>query len=93
MRRLLLLVLATLFAASCATTPSRETNLVNRALDAMGGADALAKVKTIAVKGTMKQWEPEQSNAPGGEMRFANDAEFTLTGDFTSHAFRTDWVK
>ena len=93
MRRLLLLVLATLFAASCATTPSREGDLVNRALDAMGGADALAKVKTIAVKGTMKQWEPEQSNAPGGEMRFANDAEFTLTGDFTSHAFRVDWVK
>ena len=41
----------------------------------------------------MKQWEPEQSNAPGGEMRFANDAEFTLTGDFTRHAVRVDWVK
>jgi len=93
MKRMLLLVLATLFAASCATGPSRERDLVNRALDAMGGADSVAKVKTITVKGTLKQWEPEQSNAPGGEMRFANNAEFTLTGDFTSHAVRVDWVK
>ena len=93
MKRMLLLVLATLFAASCATGPSRERDLVNRALDAMGGAASVAKVKTITVKGTLKQWEPEQSNAPGGEMRFANDAEFTLTGDFTSHAVRVDWVK
>ena len=45
MKRMLLLVLATLFAASCATGPSRERDLVNRALDAMGGADSLAKVK------------------------------------------------
>ncbi len=93
MKRLLLLALAALFAGSCATGPSREQDLVGRAIDAMGGADSLTKVKTIAVKGTMKQWEPEQSNAPGGEMRFANDAEFTLTGDFTSHAVRVDWVK
>jgi glyoxylase-like metal-dependent hydrolase (beta-lactamase superfamily II)/outer membrane lipoprotein-sorting protein len=93
MKRLLLLVLAALFAGSCATGPSREQDLVGRAIDAMGGADSLARVKTIAVKGTMKQWEPEQSNSPGGEMRFANDAEFTMTGDFTSHAVRVDWVK
>ena len=32
MKRILLVVLATLFAASCATGPSRERDLVNRAL-------------------------------------------------------------
>jgi glyoxylase-like metal-dependent hydrolase (beta-lactamase superfamily II) len=29
----------------------------------------------------------------GGEMRHAADATFEMTGDFTSHAVRVDWVK
>jgi len=91
MKRILLL-LSAFFLGSCATMPSPQ-DLVGRALDAMGGADALAKVKTIAVKGTMKQWEPETSFAPGGEMQFANSSEFTLTGDFTGHAVRVDLVR
>lgn len=93
MKRLLLLVLVALFAGSCAMMPSREQDLIGRALDAMGGADALANVKTIAVKGTMKQWEPEQSMVPGGEMRFANESTYELVGDFSRHAVRVDWVK
>ena len=93
MKRLLLLVLAAVFAGSCATGPSREQDLIGRALDAMGGADALAKVKTITVKGTVRQIEPEQSFAPGGEPRIANDSEFTLTGDFAARSVRVDWVK
>lgn len=92
MKRVLLLLLSALFAGSCATTPSPE-DLVGRALTAMGGADALMKVRTIAVKGTMKQWEPEQSFAPGGEMRFANDSTFEAAGDFRAGAMRIDWVK
>jgi glyoxylase-like metal-dependent hydrolase (beta-lactamase superfamily II) len=93
MKRLLLLVLVALFAGSCATMSSREQDLVNRALYAMGGADSLAKVKTISVKGTMRQWEPEQSIVPGGDMRFANELTFETTGDFSRHAVRVDWVK
>jgi glyoxylase-like metal-dependent hydrolase (beta-lactamase superfamily II) len=92
MKRALFLLMCVLFVGSCATTPSSE-GLVSRALDAMGGAEALAKVKTIAVKGTMKQWEPEQSFAPGGEMRFANDSTFEAAGDFSAGAMRIDWVK
>lgn len=87
-----LLLLSAFFVGSCATMPSPQ-DLVSRALDAMGGADSLAKVKTIAVMGTMKQWEPESSFAPGGEMQLANDLESTLTGDFTRHAVRVDFVK
>jgi glyoxylase-like metal-dependent hydrolase (beta-lactamase superfamily II) len=92
MKRILFLLLSAWFIGSCATTPSSE-ELVSRALNAMGGADALSKVKTIAVKGTMKQWEPEQSFAPGGEMRFANDSTFEAAGDFSAGAMRIDWVK
>jgi len=93
MKRFLLLVLVALFAVSCATGPSREQDLVSRALDAMGGADSLAKVRTISVKGTVRQIEPEQSFAPGGEMRLANDSNFEMTGDFGARSARVDWVK
>jgi glyoxylase-like metal-dependent hydrolase (beta-lactamase superfamily II) len=92
MKRVLFLLLSALFIGSCATTPSSE-DLVSRALGAMGGADALGKAKTLSVRGTMKQWEPEQSFAPGSEMRFANETTFEAAGDFSIGAMRIDWVK
>ena len=64
MKRIALLLAVTLVAASCTTTTSQQPqgqDLVNRAVQAVGGADALARVKTITVQGTVRQWEPEQS--------------------------------
>jgi glyoxylase-like metal-dependent hydrolase (beta-lactamase superfamily II) len=78
---------------SCATGPSKEQGLVSRAVEAMGGAQALADIRTISFKGTWKQWEPEQSDVPGGEMRFANEAQFEGISDVQARAARTDWVK
>src|SRR5215510_594884 len=74
-------------------TPLYAQDLINDALTGMGGADALAQVKTIVVKGTVRYWEPEQSMVAGGEMRHTADATFEMTGDFTAHAVRVDWVK
>jgi hypothetical protein len=94
MTRTLCLLLLTAAIGSCATSPQRNVDLVNRALDAMGGADSYAKVKTIAVKGNWKQWEPDQSFAPGGEMRHhANDATFEAVADYGTRSIRVDWVK
>jgi hypothetical protein len=92
MKRALLLLLL-LGLGVCVTTPSYAQDLINGALTAMGGADALAQVKTLVVKGTMRYWEPEQSMVAGGEMRHTADATFEMTGDFTAHAVRIDWVK
>lgn len=77
---------------SCAI-PTREQGLVNRALDAMGGAERLAGIKTIAFKGNAKYWEPEQSDAPGGEMRFANESSFDGFIDVATRSTRIDWVR
>src|SRR5262249_1991914 len=63
------------------------------ALTALGGAKALTQVKTLMVKGTVRYWEPEQSIVADGEMRHTADATFEMTGDFTTHAVRVDWVK
>jgi len=90
MKRVLLLLL---LLGVGVTPPVYAQDLVNGALTALGGAEALAQVKTLVVKGTVRYWEPEQSMVAGGEPRHAADATFEMTGDFTTHAIRVDWVK
>src|SRR5258706_16398284 len=67
MKRMLAVFAVSLLAA-CAAPQTREQGLAGRAVDAMGGQERLAAVKTAWAKGTIKQWEPEQSEVPGGEM-------------------------
>jgi hypothetical protein len=94
MKRAGLLLAVVLIAASCATTSQpRGQDLVNRAVQAVGGAAALAKVKTLSMKGTVRQWEPEQSMAAGGEMRFPCASTFAFVTDVASGATRVDWVR
>lgn len=84
---------AVLGLQSCATGPTKEQQLVSKAVQALGGAQALADVRTISWKGNLKQWEPEQSDVPGGEMRFANEAQLEGFVDVQARASRTNWVK
>src|SRR5262245_28744318 len=91
MRQALLAAFCAISLLSCATT-NREQDLVSRAVAAMGGAEALA-AKTITFKGTSKYWEPEQSEAPGGEARFANESNFEGFIDAASRSTRTDIVR
>ena len=94
MKRAALLLAVILVVASCATTSQPQgQSLVNRAVQAAGGADALARVKTLSVQGTVRQWEPEQSMDAGGEMRFACASTFTMVTDVASGATRVDWVR
>jgi glyoxylase-like metal-dependent hydrolase (beta-lactamase superfamily II) len=92
MKQVLVALFSAVLLVSCAT-PTREQSLVNRAVDAMGGAERLAGIKTIAFKGTAKYWEPEQSDVPGGEARFANESNFSGIIDGASRATRIDWVR
>src|SRR5688572_2330110 len=92
MKQALLAVFFAFALLSCAT-PTREQSLVSRAVDAMGGAERLAGIKTITFKGTAKYWEPEQSEAPGGEARFANESTFEGILDAGARATRIDWVR
>ncbi len=59
MKRALLLLLL-LGVGVCMTTPLHAQDLINGALTAMGGADALAQVKSIVVKGTVRYYEMQQ---------------------------------
>jgi glyoxylase-like metal-dependent hydrolase (beta-lactamase superfamily II) len=67
------------------------TELVQQAVAAQGGADRLRGLKTIAIKGEAKHWEPGQSIRAGGEARFIGDSTFALQVDIPNQAARVDW--
>jgi glyoxylase-like metal-dependent hydrolase (beta-lactamase superfamily II) len=93
MRRFGLLAAVFLFIVSCASTQQRGQALVTRAIQAAGGVEALAAVKTVSVKGTVKQWDPESSHVPGGEARYAGESTITAVTDVAAGATRIDWVR
>src|SRR6478735_12613310 len=64
--------------------------LVKQAVAAQGGAE-LRGLKSLAIKGDAKFWEPGQSFAPGGEPRFLGDATFDVTWDLAGTRARTVW--
>ena len=89
MKRSLALLSASILVA-CAAQQTKEQTLVNRAIDALGGADKLAALQTVYAKGTAKQWEPEQSDMAGGEARFANDTDWQVWQNRPQQATRFD---
>ena len=93
MKRAALLLAISLIVVSCATVHERGRALTSRAVDALGGADKLAGIKTISAKLTEKLWEPEQSMTPGGEMRYAAESTLEVVQDVSSAAARIDRVR
>jgi glyoxylase-like metal-dependent hydrolase (beta-lactamase superfamily II) len=93
MKRAAVWLAVSLVVVSCATVHERGRALTTRAVEAVGGADTLASVKTLSVKATVKQWEPEQSMVPGGAMRFACESTIEAVSDVASGATRIDWVR
>lgn len=91
MKRLLAILLP-LFIAACATAPEPQ-DLVSRAINAMGGEAALATAKTVAVNGTVRQYDPEQTYAPADAPKHTNDSQFTQVTDLAAQASRIEWVK
>src|ERR1700686_5606186 len=89
------LSLAALLLATSQMPPAFAQNnagdLVKQAVAAEGGADALRGLKSLAVKGDAKFWEPGQSLAAGGEARFLGDATFAITWDLAKGMARPDW--
>ncbi len=78
---------------ACASMQAGGPDLVARAVQAPGAADALTSVKTISQKATVRFWEPEQSAVAGGEMRFANESKLEMVTDVSARATRLDWVR
>src|SRR5262247_2961222 len=84
---------ALLLAAGVAGPASAQSpgELVQQAVAAQGGADALRGLKTLVIKGEAKHWEPGQSVRAGGETRFIGDSVFTVSADVPNQLIRIDW--
>src|SRR5438552_5614795 len=93
MKRAVLMLVISLVVVSCATMEQRSEDLVSRAVHAMGGTYTLAGIRTLSVKATVREWEPEQSIVAGGEMRFACEATFEAVTDIGSGVTRINWVR
>jgi glyoxylase-like metal-dependent hydrolase (beta-lactamase superfamily II) len=83
--------LLALVQAPPAFAQNNAVDLVRQAVTAEGGAEALRALRTLAVKGDAKFWEPGQSYAAGGEPRFLGDATFAISWDLAKGTARTDW--
>jgi glyoxylase-like metal-dependent hydrolase (beta-lactamase superfamily II) len=69
---------------------AQGSDLVKQAVAAEGGAE-LRGLKSLAIKGDAKFWEPGQSPVAGGEPRFLGDATFGVTWDLATGRARTSW--
>ncbi|MGZ3359320.1 MAG: hypothetical protein ACXU84_08290 [Xanthobacteraceae bacterium] len=65
--------------------------LVNQAIAAEGGLDALRGLKGLAIKADALHWEPGQSKAAGGEPRLLGNTTLTITWDLANGMARTEW--
>jgi len=70
---------------------STARDLVNQAVEAMGGADALRALRGLAINGEVRHWEPEESYFPGGPPVFTDHSTFSILWDLQSRSARTDW--
>ncbi len=74
-----------------ASAQQKQANLVNEAVKALGGADALRGLKSISITGQAKFYEPGQSKVAGGEPKHVEDVKFTITRDLAGGMSRTQW--
>ena len=87
--------IATTTLAPWASAPASVNRILDRAIDATGGATAWqsARTQTLVVSGSAAHWEPQQAIVPGGEPRSVGKSTFTETVLPQRHAMRTDWVR
>lgn len=94
MHRLAIALAATLFAlVAPAARPAAPQQMIDRAIAAAGGEEALSRLNSLTLKGVVRLWEPEQSHVPGGAMRYGGLATFTQQRDGPGGLVRTDWAR
>jgi len=88
-------VVSILLVGACAGTAERgaPNAVLDRAIDAMGGAQALDGMKTLVMHGSHRHYEPQQSRQPGQGERFGGASTLVTSLDLTNAAVRIDWVR
>src|SRR5947209_8602488 len=87
-------VSAALLVAAVQSQPAQSQTpreLINQAIAAQGGIDAVRALKGLSIKAEAMQWEPGQSKVAGGEPRFLGNSTLTITWDLANGIARTEW--
>ena len=85
--------IAALLLAACQDQSAQggAGDLINQAVQAQGGAEALRGLTGLELKGDARFWEPGQSQAAGGEARELGTATVQMTWDLEKGVARTSW--
>ncbi len=88
-----MLAIAALLLAACQEQIAEGSarDLVNQAVTAQGGADALRGLAGLEIKGDARFWDPGQSQSAGGEPRELGTATFEMSWDLAKGMARTNW--
>ncbi len=75
-----------------AKAEDRPLDLVNKAVNAIGRA-GLEQLKTFAISGDGRFWEPDESHVAGGHAEPITDLTFVVRRDLTRDAANIAWVR
>jgi hypothetical protein len=92
--RYALLICAALLLTAIEPQPAQAQSvreLVNQAITAEGGVDALRALKALSIKAEAMHWEPDQSKTAGGEPRFLGMTTLAITLNLAKGMARTEW--
>jgi glyoxylase-like metal-dependent hydrolase (beta-lactamase superfamily II) len=89
-------LLAIIFVASAsaftgAGVQAAPVDLIEQAVRAEGGAEALRKLERIAIKAEAQHWEPEQSYLVEHDARLLATSKLSIQWDLVNGAARTEW--
>jgi glyoxylase-like metal-dependent hydrolase (beta-lactamase superfamily II) len=77
-------------AQQTSAVSSKPLQQLQRAVTAIGGADALKKLQSLTVRATAKHWEPEQSMVAGGPPRPLGSSQLTIVADRSQGSVRIE---
>jgi glyoxylase-like metal-dependent hydrolase (beta-lactamase superfamily II) len=82
-----------LLAASASQPAHAESarTLINRAIAAQGGLEALRTLRALSMRADAMYWDPGQSKVAGGEPRFLGNTSLAITWDLANGMARTEW--
>ncbi|MBI5507899.1 MAG: SMP-30/gluconolactonase/LRE family protein [Deltaproteobacteria bacterium] len=75
------------------TDVAEKQSVLARSLEAMGGAAAVAGLRSLRVAAGGEWFEPEQTYSPGMPPRRVSGFEYALTADLTSSRSRSEWTR
>ena len=86
-------VVAVSLASSASAASGGAMTHVNKAIEAQGGEAALNQLRTVAIRGSLVQYEVESSLNPGkaAESRKGSESKFFVQRDLAGGSSRVDW--